>query len=205
PAPLTITANNVSRPYEQPNPSSFGVTYSGFMNGDTSSSLSGTLNCTTTAVATSPVGTYPITCTGLTSSNYAITFVSGTLTVIREVLSIAAKFNSIALASNGDYIVTIAVTNNGDITANKVTSGIMIGNLIVPGGILGDKADISSIPALNLAPGATANITLLFPASAGKPFTTRELCAYGFATATNPNGTPVLPTLWVLQPTPTQV
>jgi hypothetical protein len=131
--------------------------------------------------------------------------VPGTLTVIKEVLSITAKFISIAQASNGNYIVTIAVTNNGDITANKVASGIMIGNLIVPGGSLGDTADISSIPALNLAPGATANITLLFPASAGKPLSTRELFAYGFATANNPNGIPVLPALWVLQPAPTQV
>jgi hypothetical protein len=205
PAPLTITANNVSRPYGEPNPSSFGVAYSGFVNGDTSSSLSGALSCTTTAVATSPVGTYPITCTGLTSSNYAITFVPGTLTVIKEVLSITAKFISIAQESDGNYVVTIAVTNNGDITANKVASGITIGNLVVPGGSLGDKADISSIPALNVAPGATANITLLFPASAGKPLTTRELFAYGFATANNPSGIPVLPALWVLQPAPTQV
>jgi MBG domain (YGX type)/Bacterial Ig-like domain (group 3)/Beta-propeller repeat len=205
PAPLTITANNVSRPYGQANPSSFGVTYSGFVNGDTSSSLSGALSCTTTAAQSSPVGTYPITCMGLTSSNYAITFVPGTLTVIKEVLSITAKFVSIAQASNGNYVVTIAVTNNGDITANRVASGIMIGNLVIPGGSLGDKADISSAPALNVAPGATADITLVFPASAGKPLTTRELLAYGFATATNPNGTPVLPALWVLQPAPTQV
>jgi hypothetical protein len=205
PAPLTITANNVSRPYGQANPSSFGVTYSGFVNGDTSSSLSGALSCTTTAVQSSPVGTYPITCTGLTSSNYAITFVPGTLTVIKEVLSITAKFVSIAQASSGNYVVTIAVTNNGDITANKISSGIMIGNLVIPGGSLGDKADISSAPALDVAPGATADITLVFPASAGKPSTTRELLAYGFATATNPNATPVLPALWVLQPAPTQV
>jgi hypothetical protein len=124
---------------------------------------------------------------------------------MKQFLSITAKFNSIALAGNGSYVVTIAVTNNGNITANKVASGIMIGNLVVSGGSLGDKADISSAPAVNVAPGATANITLVFPASAGKPLTTKELLACGFATATNADGTPVLPALWVLQPAPTQV
>ncbi len=40
------------------------------------------LSCTTTAVTNSPVGGYPITCSGQTSTNYAITYVAGTLHVI---------------------------------------------------------------------------------------------------------------------------
>jgi hypothetical protein len=80
PAPLTITANDVTRLAGQPNPS-FSVRYSGFVNGETGSVLRGTLNLSTTATVTSPPGSYPITPSGLSSSNYAITFVNGTLRV----------------------------------------------------------------------------------------------------------------------------
>src|SRR5207248_1816345 len=80
PAPLTITANNASRPYGQPNPT-FTASYNGFVNGETLSVLGGALTITTTAIQTSPVGTYPITPSGLTSTNYKITFANGTLTI----------------------------------------------------------------------------------------------------------------------------
>jgi hypothetical protein len=80
PAPLTVTANDASKVSGSPNPP-FTARYSGFVNGDTPSSLGGTLTFTTTATTSSPVGTYPITSGGLTSSNYTITFVPGTLTI----------------------------------------------------------------------------------------------------------------------------
>jgi hypothetical protein len=79
-AALTITANNATRAVGAANPT-FSVSYAGFVNGENASALSGTLSITTTATATSPAGTYPIVPSGLTSSNYTITFVNGTLTV----------------------------------------------------------------------------------------------------------------------------
>ena len=51
------------------------------MLGQGPSSLSGTLSCTTTATTNSPVGSSPINCSGQTSTNYAITYVSSTLTI----------------------------------------------------------------------------------------------------------------------------
>ena len=81
PAPLTITADDKTKILNAPNPA-FTATYSGFVLGEGPSVLSGTLSCTTTAVTTSPVGSYPITCSGQTSTNYAITYVAGTLHVI---------------------------------------------------------------------------------------------------------------------------
>jgi FtsP/CotA-like multicopper oxidase with cupredoxin domain len=78
--PLTITANNVSRAFGVANPP-FTATYATLVNGDTPTSLTGTLSCTTTATATSLPGPYPITCSGQTSTNYNITYVPGTLTV----------------------------------------------------------------------------------------------------------------------------
>ena len=76
-APLTATLSNATRAYKAANPT-FDCTISGLVNGDT-------LTCTgsTTAVATSPVGTYPITATlsGTALPNYSPTIVDGTLTV----------------------------------------------------------------------------------------------------------------------------
>ena len=88
--PLTITAINATRAYGAANPA-FSVTASGFVNGDTISVLSGTLTCTTPATPVAPVGTYPISCSGLTSSKYAITFVPGTLSVTQAPLTITAN------------------------------------------------------------------------------------------------------------------
>ena len=81
PAPLTITADDKTKLLNAPNPA-FTATYSGFVLGEGPSVLSGVLNCVTTAVTNSPVGGYPITCSGQTSTNYAITYVAGTLHVI---------------------------------------------------------------------------------------------------------------------------
>jgi hypothetical protein len=80
-APLTITADDKTKILNAPNPA-FTATYSGFVLGEGPGVLTGTLTCTTTAVTTSPVGGYPITCSGQTSTNYAITYVAGTLHVI---------------------------------------------------------------------------------------------------------------------------
>lgn len=79
-APLTVTANDATRRVGQPNPT-FTARYDGFVSGDGPSDLDGELRFSTPATNTSPAGTYPITPSGLTSSNYAITFVDGTLTV----------------------------------------------------------------------------------------------------------------------------
>jgi hypothetical protein len=82
PAPLTITANDATKILNAPNPATFTAAYSGFVLAEGPGALSGTLSCTTTAVTNSPVGGYPITCSGQTSTNYAITYVAGTLHVI---------------------------------------------------------------------------------------------------------------------------
>ena len=92
PKTLTITADNKGPvQYSDPLPLPFTATYSGFANGEGSGSLTGTLSCTSTATVIngnidsgeSP-DPYPITCSGQSSSNYNISYVAGTLTVIKE-------------------------------------------------------------------------------------------------------------------------
>ncbi len=82
-AALTITAANATKLYLAPMPA-LSASYSGFVNGDTASSLTTPPTLTTTATVASPVGTYPITASGAASPNYTIRYVSGTLTVTKK-------------------------------------------------------------------------------------------------------------------------
>jgi hypothetical protein len=79
---LTVTANNAQRAVGAPNPA-FTYTITGFVNGDTTSVVSGGATETTTATSTSPPGPYPITFAteNLSAANYTFTYLSGTLTV----------------------------------------------------------------------------------------------------------------------------
>ena len=79
-APLTVTANNKSITYGDA-PANDGVQYSGFVNGETESVLGGTLSYDYNYDQYGDVGDYTITPKGLSSDNYDINFVSGTLTV----------------------------------------------------------------------------------------------------------------------------
>jgi hypothetical protein len=90
PASLTVTANDATKVDGQPNPT-FSGSYSGLVNGDTPSSLGGNLVFHTPAISSSPVGTYVISPSGLTSSNYAIRFVNGTLTILAAAASAGAS------------------------------------------------------------------------------------------------------------------
>lgn len=79
-AALTVTADNVTVTYGEPKPE-FTAQINGFVNDDYEGDLTGTLEFDCAYAAGSPVGTYPITPKGLTSNNYSISFVDGTLTV----------------------------------------------------------------------------------------------------------------------------
>jgi MBG domain (YGX type)/PASTA domain/Bacterial Ig-like domain (group 3)/Dockerin type I domain len=88
---LTITASNATQVYGQATPPLNNVSYSGFTGGDTPASLGGSLACVTTAKSSSPVGTYPINCSGLSSSKYAIAFVPGALNISSAALKVTAN------------------------------------------------------------------------------------------------------------------
>jgi hypothetical protein len=79
-AALTITADNKIRPVGSANPL-LTASYTGFVNGETVASLDAPAVLATTAVKNSPLGIYPITVSGASDVNYAMTFTPGTLTV----------------------------------------------------------------------------------------------------------------------------
>ena len=111
---LTVTANSVSRQYLSSNPT-FTATYTGFVNNETVSVLSGTPLLTTTATLSSPIGTYPISAaTGsLTAANYSFGFVDGLLTVT-PTLTTTSVVSSSPTSSFGNSVTFIAtVVGNG--------------------------------------------------------------------------------------------
>jgi hypothetical protein len=83
PAPLTVASNNATSILHGPLPS-FTASYTGFVNGDGPASLSGSLNCAASATASSPVGSYVVSCSGQNSNNYNITSKSGALSIIYQ-------------------------------------------------------------------------------------------------------------------------
>jgi filamentous hemagglutinin family protein len=77
PATLSYLASAVSRTYGSANPT-FGGTVTGFLNTDTLvSATGGTLSFTSTATAASPVGSYTITGSGLSATNYVFVQAAG--------------------------------------------------------------------------------------------------------------------------------
>ena len=117
---LTVTADNQTRLYGDPNPP-LTYTITGFVNQDTIAVVSGAADCTTTATITSDVGTYPITCTlgTLTATNYDFVFVPGTLTVTPAPLTVTVdSFTRVYGDPNPTFTGTITgIKNNDPITA----------------------------------------------------------------------------------------
>jgi hypothetical protein len=124
PAPLTVTVNNVTIIQGQAIPTTFPVSYNGFVLGQGPTDLSGSLSFSTVTSSNTP-GTFSVTATGLTSSNYAITFTPGTLTI----LSFAQATGSLQTQVDGAHLAqglqssldtqlqeAIALFNAGDTT-----------------------------------------------------------------------------------------
>ncbi|MEH0069245.1 MBG domain-containing protein [Pannonibacter sp. Pt2-lr] len=91
-ATLTVTAADASKTYDGLAYSGGnGVSYSGFVNNETVSVLGGTLSYTGTSQGAVNAGSYTLTASGLTSGNYDITYVAGTLTVGKAALTVTAN------------------------------------------------------------------------------------------------------------------
>ncbi len=120
-APLTVTAVNASKVYGLANPA-FTAGYSGFVNGEGPGALGGSLTFSTSATAASHVSSYPVTPAGLTSTNYAITFVAGTLTVTPAALTVTAD-DKTKLYGQANPALTASYSGfvNGDTPASLTT------------------------------------------------------------------------------------
>ena len=120
-AALLVTADDQDKTYGSANPA-FTATYSGFVNGDSQSSLTTLATINTTATVASSVGTYPITASGAVDPNYSISYAAGTLTVDQATLTITAD-NQSKLYSDDNPALTASYAGfvNGDTQANLLT------------------------------------------------------------------------------------
>ncbi len=114
---LTVTANNASRPFGQPNPA-FTASYSGFVPGETliTSGVTGSPSLTTTATQASPASTYPINAAlgTLAANNYSFAFASGTLTVTQaSIATTTIATSSIASSVYGQAVTLVAQVVSG--------------------------------------------------------------------------------------------
>ena len=142
PAILTITANSQNKVYGQTNPT-LTVSYAGFVNGDTSSSLTTQPTVTTTATTSSPAGGYPITASGAVDPNYAISYVAGTLTMSADASTTSATVSSTSVPLGQTVTITATVTANspgsgtpaGSVDFFDTTTNDDLGTITLAGGV----------------------------------------------------------------------
>ncbi|WP_304441715.1 S-layer family protein [Limnohabitans sp. G3-2] len=120
PAPLTVSATNASKTYDgMAYSGGNGVSYSGFVNSETAYVLGGTLNYTGTSQGARNAGSYVITPAGLSSSNYAVSFADGSLSVTPAPLTVTAVTN------------TKSFDGNTEAQAVPVVSGLKVSDTVV--------------------------------------------------------------------------
>ncbi|MEI6734729.1 MAG: YDG domain-containing protein, partial [Comamonadaceae bacterium] len=144
PAPLTISANNDTKVYDRIAYSGGkGVSYSGFVNNESATVLAGTLSYSGVSQGAVGFGNYAITPGGLTSGNYSISYVDGTLVINKATISAVSGIT----AANKVYDSKTSAAIN---TSNATLTGIVGGdNLTITGGT-GTFADKNAGPGKNV-------------------------------------------------------
>ena len=171
PASLTIQVNNASRSLNTPNPA-FTYTVLGLVNGDSPSVIS-SLPLGTTAILTSPVGTYPIRSTGAPTvgSNYTIG------SILPGVLSILPNLTTFSIGSGPGGIALVSLYSpTGQLIKKLTPFGQFFGGVrTVTADFNGDHVDDL---AVGTGPGALAQVTVLDGVTGANLFTTFPFDAF---------------------------
>ncbi|HTZ10365.1 MAG TPA: MBG domain-containing protein, partial [Acidimicrobiales bacterium] len=123
PSPLVVTASSGSMTYGSA-PPSIAPSYTGFVNGDTATSLTTAPSCTTTATSASPVGTYDTSCSGAVDPNYAITYADGSVNVNPAPLTVTASSGMSGYGSTPPTVTpTVTGLQNGE-TVSVLGAGL---------------------------------------------------------------------------------
>jgi hypothetical protein len=129
-AALTVTAANAVKTYDGLGyVGGNGVSYNGLVNNQSSSVLGGAITYSGTSQNAVNAGTYVITPSGLTSSNYDISFINGSLTVNKATLTVTADNQSRVYGdTNPQFTQTITGFVNGQILSNSGVTGSAVGS-----------------------------------------------------------------------------
>ena len=139
-----------------------GVTYSGFVNGETNTVLSGTLSYGGSAQGATNAGTYTITPAGLTNAanaNYAISFANGTLLITPSAptFTVGSTANPVGYLAAVGFTATLPANAGGTATFSSALGPISTNTLV------GGAA--SSVTITNL-PRGTNLITVVYSGDA---------------------------------------
>jgi len=143
---LNVAANNAARAYGAANPT-FTSTITGALNGDTF-----TITYSTTAIATSPVGTYPVvpTVSGAATGNYTVTTTNGVLTVTPATLTVTANNATRGYGgANPAFTGTTVGLLNGDTVAIAFTTTAIV------------NSPVGAYPIVPTVSGSSSNYTVV--------------------------------------------
>ena len=118
-APLTLTADNLTKTFGQPNPP-FQINYSGFKLGETKSVLDTQPTSSTSATVGSSVGVYPITVTGGLDKHYIVE-VSAPATLTITPATQVIEFNPIPTQTYGN-VLTLSVVSSSALPVSLVVN-----------------------------------------------------------------------------------
>ncbi len=125
---LTITANNQTRVFDAANPAFTYVV-------SPSVSLTTPATCSSTATASSPVGTYSITCSGAVLAGYSISYVAGTLTITAAPMTITADNKTRAFGATNPaftYVLSPSVSLTTPATCTSTADASSpVGNYLI--------------------------------------------------------------------------
>jgi len=134
-APLTITASNGAMTYGGVVPT-ITPGFAGFVNGQNFTVLTTQPTCTTTATAASNVGSYPSSCSGAAATNYAISYVAGSVTVGKATSTTTITGHTPSPSNVGQAVVVSASVapqftgvTTGTVTINATTGEACSGSL----------------------------------------------------------------------------
>ncbi|MEO6498614.1 MAG: MBG domain-containing protein [Chitinophagaceae bacterium] len=160
---LTVTAADKSKTYSATVFSPFTVSYSGFVNSETSSVVTGTVTYSGTAAAAVNAGTYTITpvVTGLSATNYSFTVAGGSLQINKAVLTVTAD------ARTKTYTGTVYSPFTSTYTgfAGSDNSGVVSGTITYAGGAAATAVNVGSYTITPTVTGLSSTNYTFTPAN----------------------------------------
>jgi hypothetical protein len=183
--PLKMTVNDAAKIYDALDHSGGTVTYKGFIKGETSASLSGTLVFGGSSQGAVAAGSYPISASGLTSASYDLSYAEGVLLVAKAPLSVTAVdvsklFDAVPYAGGGGVTYgglkggqTAGVLSGALTYAGSAQGAVLPGAyVLMPGGLASPNYAITYLGGtLTILPGGVAVVAVpsLVPAPTMPP------------------------------------
>ena len=160
PAPLTVTANSDSKIYDNLAYSGGnGVTYSGFVNNETSAVLGGALAYSGTSQGAVNVGNYFITPGGLNSGNYTISYLDGTLTINQPITTaVVQTVTTITTTATNATTTTAAATTTTAATTGTAANAPSTAPITVDTAVLAGAVTTTSGPMVTMVGPAGGTI-----------------------------------------------